>query len=160
MKHIYRYLLLFTIAPLCVANEESYYQCQTDKGVVFSQFPCAKDAQKKTIKVYYPRGDDKNLRLPNNTIDRVNKEQRIRVIESQIKGTKSKIRAYKREKNVKYREAELKLNRLMSAEERTELAKQVKFEQQEIISSYDKMVAKQEDELKRLQSELKSWQKQ
>lgn len=152
-------LTFLNLSPTQV-DPNVYYQCETEKGVEFSQFPCDNNPQKKTIKGVNQPFETQPKKNHLSDLDRVHTSQKIEMVISQIKGTKSKIRSYHREEKVKSREAESKLNKLMSAEERKELAKQIKQEQKHIERSYKQMIKQQEKELKRLEKALKALQKQ
>ena len=72
----FSFIVLFASHAL-IANTTStnFYQCETSKGVVFSQYPCSKKAKLKTISTFTPREirdtskDVKTLNFDTKTLD-------------------------------------------------------------------------------------------
>ena len=158
-KHV-SYIFFALIAPISVfANTTStnFYQCETDKGVVFSQFPCSKDAELKTISTFTPR-DIRDTSIDVKSLNKIQYQQHIGLLESKLSSSQNKVRILKRTHAKKQIVEEQKLERMMSKEDKAIAKKQVKLELKNINKKYNKLVKAEELKLSQLTKELKSLQ--
>ncbi|PAJ72213.1 hypothetical protein CJF42_22455 [Pseudoalteromonas sp. NBT06-2] len=159
-KH-YRFILFALYTPYTVlANTTStnFYQCETDKGVIFSQLPCSKDAKLKKISTFTPR----KIRNTNTDIKSLNKiqyQQRLQIVESKLSSSQNKVRVLKRTQAKKQVHEEQKLERMMSKQDKIITKKQVELALKKINKKYNKLVKVEEKNLSHLTKELKKFQK-
>ena len=148
-------ILLLAHSPFSVANTDNtrFYQCQGDKGVIISQFPCSANAEMKTVSTFVPnttRDTQQNIVQ----LNRAQFEQQIEILESKIKTSQHKIRTYQRTKMTERRDELDKLEKLMDKKTKKALAKTVKQEVAIIEDKYDAQVKEERLVLKDLKNEL------
>ncbi|SFD13815.1 hypothetical protein [Pseudoalteromonas denitrificans] len=156
---------LSTVLTLCLsaavlANKTStnFYQCDTAKGVVFSQFPCAKNAKLKTISTYTPK-KTRSTDLDIKNLNKIQYQQKIDIAETQIKASENKVRVLKRAQAKEQITEKQKLERMMSDLDKKALKKQVTQTLKDIDKKYKKLVKNEELNLKKLTKSLDKLQK-
>ncbi|ATC94983.1 hypothetical protein PTUN_a2516 [Pseudoalteromonas tunicata] len=135
-----------------------FYQCQGEKGIIISQFPCSADAELKTVSTFVPK-ETRDTQQDIIQLNQTQFEQQIEVLESKIKTAQQKIRNYQRAKMTERRDELDKLEKLMDQKTKKALSKTVKQEVKNIENKYDEQVKEQRLILKDLKSELTSLKK-
>ena len=148
-----------TFALSANTDNTRFYQCDGGaKGVIISQFPCSKDAEVKTVSTFVPR----DIRSTTQDVVQLNKiqfEQQVDILESQLRGSKQKIRQFQRNRMTERRDSLEKLERLMDKEAKKALEKTVKAEVAVIEDKYDRLVQEQRQLLTNLTNELSDLKK-
>ncbi|MFY8272588.1 DUF4124 domain-containing protein [Pseudoalteromonas sp. SSDWG2] len=144
------------ISGLSSANTV-YYKCQTDEGIVFSQFPCDEKAQEQEVTHSNPK-----VKAPatdySKQLSAMERDQKRRNLELQIRSTKHKVVMLRRERSSKTLEQEQRLERLMSDDERKTLSKEVKSNIKNIENRYASRIKQMEQTLVSLEKSLKKFQ--
>ena len=135
----------------------NFYQCETDKGVVFSQFPCSKEAKLKTISTFTPR-EIRDTKSDIQSLNKIQHEQHVSILKTRLAASQNKVRILKRTHAKKQIEEEQKLERMMSDADKANTKKQVAVTLKGINTKYDRLVKAEENNLSRLTKELKTLQ--
>ncbi len=139
-------------------SKTSFYQCETENGVTFSQLPCSESAKLKTISTFTPR-KIRSTDVDLNSLQTINREQKLTILQSRIKISENKIRQMRRAKAKEKSDSEQQLERMMDETAKKLLAKQVKKDIKRINEQYDSQIKQQEETLKQLKNEVKSFNK-
>lgn len=152
----FSFIVLFASHAL-IANTTStnFYQCETSKGVVFSQYPCSKEAKLKTISTFTPR-EIRDTSKDVKTLNKLQYQQHIDLVESKLSASQNKVRILKRTQAKKQIIEEQKLERMMSKQDKINTKRQVDKELKNINHKYNKLVKAEELKLSRLTKQLKT----
>ena len=154
----FAFIVLFSCyAVIANTTSTNFYQCETAKGVVFSQFPCSKEAKLKTISTFTPR-EIRDTNIDVKTLNELQYQQHVALVESKLSASQNKVRILKRTQAKKQVIEEQKLERMMSKQDKKQIKKQVAQELKNINNKYNKLVKAEELKLNKLTKELKSLQ--
>ena len=84
--HFFNNSLFVDLLLSSLAATTEYYKCVTDRGTVFSEYPCGNRATKHKIHV-----TDPDIKAPNNYVKELNELERQQIIED----LEAEIRSYK-----------------------------------------------------------------
>jgi len=152
------FVLLSPHSLFADTTSTNFYQCETDKGVIFSQFPCSKDAKLKTISTFTPR-EIRDTNIDVKSLNKIQYQQRIEIVESRLSASQNKVRVLKRTQAKKQIQEEQKLERMMSKQDKATTKKQVTLELKNINIKYNKLVKAEERKLSNLTKELNTLKK-
>ncbi|WP_300420607.1 DUF4124 domain-containing protein [uncultured Pseudoalteromonas sp.] len=143
-------LLCFTNKPLAATTE--YYKCVTDRGTVFSEFPCGSRATKHKIQV-----TDPDLQAPQNSVKELNeleRQQIIRNLEAEIRSYKHRLDILSRDRDRAQYQQEQRLNRILSDKEAKQINKDIKKQLKAINKQYGRDVKSVNKKLAKLEKKL------
>ncbi|WP_278370393.1 DUF4124 domain-containing protein [Pseudoalteromonas lipolytica] len=142
--------LFITFSPALTAAE--YYKCVTDKGTVFSQFPCGNRATKHRITV-----TDPDIQAPDNYVKQLNeleREQIIKRLEAEIRSQKHRLDILSRERDRAQYQQEQRLNRILSDSQSNQISKDIQKQLNSINKQYQRDVNKANKKLANLEKKL------
>ncbi|QLE09227.1 DUF4124 domain-containing protein [Pseudoalteromonas sp. SCSIO 43101] len=155
MKAIIIYLI--SIALLCfsynsMAATTEYYKCVTDRGTIFSEFPCGSRAIKHKIQV-----TDPDLQAPKNFVKELNELERLQIIrniEAEIRSYKYRLDILSRNRDRAQYQQEQRLNRILSDKEAKQISKDIKKQLKAINKQYGRDVKSVNKKLAKLEKKL------
>ncbi|CCQ12195.1 hypothetical protein PALB_30960 [Pseudoalteromonas luteoviolacea B = ATCC 29581] len=131
-------LLLIMASLHCAAEpiETEYYKCTTERGVVFSQFPCSSNAIAQKL-VH----DAPELAVPTEnhtkTLNQLEKKQIQKSLERKIRAYQHRITVLDREHAAAVRLTLEKLERMMDKRTRRRVTREVKAEIRKLDKDHD-----------------------
>ncbi|MEM0514704.1 hypothetical protein WCN91_04540 [Pseudoalteromonas sp. YIC-827] len=150
-------LILSAALPALGYANTTYFKCQTEAGMVFSQFPCDKNAKEQEVSRTHS-----HQQVPKEEYSRqltgLEKENKRNSINMQINNTKQEVVLLKRERSAKTLAQELRLEHLMSDDERSALKKEVQSNIKDIEYRYTQRIKETEQKLARLEKSLAKYQ--
>ncbi len=146
------YLLVSAPHLVLASVKTSYYQCNTEKGVVFSQLPCADDAVKKTVTVSGASG--RISYDPDTELEAISVRNRIKQLEGDIKSSQFRIEQYNADLSKEVADLRSQLTKLMDQTRRKILNTKVKQKIKEREQFYKQKIRLEENRLRLLKRRL------
>lgn len=125
-------LLTCSLSSLAATTE--YYKCVTDRGTVFSEYPCGNRATKHKIHV-----TDPDIKAPNNYVKELNeleRQQIIRALEAEIRSYKYRLDILSRDRDRAQYQQEQRLNKRLSDKKAKEINKDINKQLKAINKQY------------------------
>ncbi len=143
-------LFAFTISTLATTTE--YYKCVTEKGTIFSEFPCGESATKHKIRVTDPKiNAPKDYAKELNELER---QQIIRDLKAEIRSYKHRLAILNRDRDrAKYKQ-EQRLNRILSDDDAKQISIDIKKQLKAINKQYKTDVKSINKKLTKLEKKL------
>lgn len=147
-----KYLAPLAFIPVIALSASDYYQCTSEHGTTFSQFPCQAELNQEK-RSFSPVNTSSKPFANKNTLTEFTTNQRVNVFDSKIKGVLNKIRSLKQERLIELEKLNSKLAKTMNSDEKKALQKEVKEERKRIKESYKERLTLEKDKLSRLRTE-------
>ncbi|WP_235591112.1 DUF4124 domain-containing protein [Pseudoalteromonas sp. H105] len=158
MTHLPTYLLAFiVISSPCIAAKTDYYKCITDRGTVFSQFPCGSNATEHKIKQTNVAFSDPNTNHVK-TLNELERQQIIRNFTAEIRSKEHSLTILSRDRDRAEFNQQQRLKRILSASETKRIAKDIKKQLKAINKQYARDVKKVEKQIEKLEKKLKRYE--
>ncbi|MFC3031173.1 DUF4124 domain-containing protein [Pseudoalteromonas fenneropenaei] len=159
MKWILMLLLLSSTSLVNAQTKQySYYKCTTERGVVYSQFPCAGNAMMQTLEHTEPQ-TVVPTEQHNKTLNQLEKQQIIRNLEREIRAKEQQIAVLKRKYDTAVHDAEDSLTRLMDDKEKRRKEREVKRKVQALSKTHNAKLKALEKDISELEKKLKKFTK-
>jgi len=150
--------LCLVLTSTCFAKKVEYYKCVTERGVMYSQFPCGSNAIAQRLEHQDPDvavPDDQHTKVLND----LERKQIIHTLERKIRASKQKVAILDRERDRAKQKALDKLERMMSDQEKRQMTRDVKSELQQIDKQYMRNLKEVSKNLLELEKQLKKFSK-
>ncbi|WP_046005915.1 DUF4124 domain-containing protein [Pseudoalteromonas rubra] len=132
----------------------SYYKCVTNKTIVYSQHPCAANAEQHTLSHSDPKApppDGQHTKTLNN----IERQQMVLRLKKTLRAKKHQAAILGRKRDEATRDEQRRISRLMEKSERAKTLKDVKRNIKSINTAYLKEVKLLNKEIARLEKRLK-----
>lgn len=150
-------LSLYLFSTVCFANETHYYKCTTNRGTVFSQFPCGSNATEHKIKKTNVAFSDPNANHVK-TLNELEREQIIRNINAEIRSQNHTLAILSRDRDRAEFNQQQRLKRILSDSETKRITKDIKKQLKAINKRYARSVKKVEKQIDKLEKKLKRYE--
>ncbi|WP_372769008.1 hypothetical protein [Pseudoalteromonas sp.] len=147
-----KYLATLTFIPLIALSAPDYYQCTSEQGTTFSQFPCKAELNQEK-RSFSPVNTSSKPFANKNTLTEFTTNQRVNAFDSKIKGVLNKISSLKQERFLELEKLNSQLLQTMNSDEKKALQKEVKEERKRIKESYKERLSLEKDKLSQLRME-------
>ncbi|MDE3273110.1 hypothetical protein [Pseudoalteromonas sp. G4] len=147
-----KYLAVLAYTPLIALSAPDYYQCTSEQGVTFSQFPCKAELNQEK-RSFSPVNTSSKPFANKKTLTEFTTNQRVNAFDSKIKGVLNKINSLKQERFLELEKLNSKLLQTMNSDEKKVLLKEVKEERKRIKESYKERLSHEKDKLSWLRTE-------
>ena len=139
-----------------VAAKTDYYKCITDRGTVFSQFPCGSNATEHKIKQTNVAFSDPNSNHVK-TLNELERQQIIRNLNSTIRSKQHSLDILSRDRDRAEFNQQQRLKRILSDNETKRITKDIKKQLKAINKRYLRDVKKVEKQIEKLEKKLKRY---
>jgi len=150
-------LVLAFIPSKYIAANTNYYKCITDRGTVFSQFPCGSNATEHKIKQTNVAFSDPNTNHVK-TLNELERQQIIRNFTAEIRSKEHSLTILSRDRDRAEFNQQQRLKRILSASETKRIAKDIKKQLKAINKQYARDVKKVEKQIEKLEKKLKRYE--
>lgn len=150
-------LLILLFSSCCFATQAHYYKCTTDRGTVFSQFPCGSNATEHKIKQTNVAFSDPNANHVK-TLNELERKQIIRNINAEIRSQNHTLAILSRDRDRAEFNQQQRLKRILSDSEIKKVTKDIKKQLKEINKRYARDVKKVEKQIDKLEKKLKRYE--
>ncbi|MDN3377675.1 MULTISPECIES: DUF4124 domain-containing protein [unclassified Pseudoalteromonas] len=151
------FLLTLLFSGYCIAANAHYYKCTTDRGTVFSQFPCGSNATEHKIKQTNVAFSDPNANHVK-TLNTLEQQQIVRNLNAQIRSQNHQLDILSRDRDRAEFNQQQRLKRILSDSEIKKVTKDIKKQLKEINKRYARDVKKVEKQIDKLEKKLKRYE--
>jgi len=139
-----------------IAAKTNYYKCITDRGTVFSQFPCGSNATEHKIKQTNVAFSDPNSNHVK-TLNELERQQIVRNLNSTIRSKQHSLDILSRDRDRAEFNQQQRLKRILSDSETKRITKDIKKKLKAINKRYLRDVKKVEKQIEKLEKKLKRY---
>ncbi|WP_125778978.1 DUF4124 domain-containing protein [Pseudoalteromonas rubra] len=132
----------------------SYYKCVTDKTIVYSQHPCAPNAEQHTLSHSDPKAPPPDGRHTK-TLNNIERQQLVHRLKKTLRAKKHQAAILGRKRDEATRDEQRRISRMMGKNERAKTLKEVKRNIKSINTTYLKEVKLINKEIASLEKRLK-----
>lgn len=150
-------LLIFLFSSNCFAAKAHYYKCTTDRGTVFSQFPCGSNATEHKIRQTNVAFSDPNANHVK-TLNTLEKQQIVRNLNAEIRSQNHKLDILSRDRDRAEFNQQQRLKRILSDSEIKRITKDIKKQLKAINKRYARDIRKIEKQIDKLEKKLKRYE--
>ncbi|MCF6435255.1 MULTISPECIES: hypothetical protein [Pseudoalteromonas] len=150
-------LALLLSLPSQAKTIVNYYKCVTERGTVYSQFPCAGNATQHTLTNVDPKSG-MTSEQHYKTLNNLEKQQIIRNLKNELRAKKHEAAILTRERDQDTRNQQLRVNRIMDDKERKETLDDIKRQLKAINKVYHKQAKKLNKQIAQLERKLKRYE--
>ncbi|WP_105168517.1 DUF4124 domain-containing protein [Pseudoalteromonas sp. T1lg23B] len=150
-------LALLLSLPSHAKTIVNYYKCVTERGTVYSQFPCARNGTQHTLTNIDPESNssaDQHYK----TLNKLEKKQIIRNLKNELRAKKHEAAILTRERDQDTRNQQLRVNRIMDDNERKATLDDIKRQLKAINKDYHKQARKLNKQIAQLEKKLKRYE--
>lgn len=151
------FILATVFSAQVLATKTHYYKCTTDRGTVFSQFPCGSNATEHKIKQTNVAFSDPNANHVK-TLNTLEKEQIVRNLNAQIRSQNHQLDILSRDRDRAEFNQQQRLKRILSDSETKRISKDIKKQLKAINKRYARDVKTVEKQLAKLEKKLKRYE--
>ncbi|MCQ8876476.1 DUF4124 domain-containing protein [Pseudoalteromonas shioyasakiensis] len=151
------FILVTVFSAQVLATKTHYYKCTTDRGTVFSQFPCGSNATEHKIKQTNVAFSDPNANHVK-TLNTLEKEQIVRNLNAQIRSQNHQLDILSRDRDRAEFNQQQRLKRILSDSETKRISKDIKKQLKAINKRYARDVKTVEKQLTKLEKKLKRYE--
>ncbi|BBN81912.1 hypothetical protein PA25_18970 [Pseudoalteromonas sp. A25] len=135
----------------------NYYKCVTERGTLYSQFPCGGNGTQHTLTNVDPKAGvpaEQHFK----TLNRLEKKQIVRNLKSQIRAKKHEAAILTRERDKETRLQQQRVNRIMDDKKRSETVKDIKKQLKTINKTYHRQYRSLNKQIVQLEKRLKRFE--
>ncbi|ATD06700.1 MULTISPECIES: hypothetical protein [Pseudoalteromonas] len=158
MQLYLKLLVLIFVSTHCFATTTvKYFKCTTDRGIVFSQFPCSANATQHTITTSDPKASAPSEQHYK-TLNNLERNQIAKRTKRALRAKHHEKAVLNRKRDTAVREQQDKLTKLMNEDRRKKVVRQVKKEIKAINKAHAKAIKSLEKEISKLEKQLKEYE--
>ncbi|MEJ6474600.1 hypothetical protein [Pseudoalteromonas piscicida] len=157
MKLPLKLLLMFFFSLNANAETVTYFKCTTDRGIVFSQFPCSANATQHTITTSDPKANAPSEQHYK-TLNNIERTQIIKRTKHALRAKHHEKAILNRKRDSAVRDEQDKLTKLMNDDRRKKVVRQVTKKIKAINKSHVKAMKGLEKEISMLEKRLKRYE--
>ncbi|CAH9055163.1 hypothetical protein PSECIP111951_01185 [Pseudoalteromonas holothuriae] len=135
----------------------NYYKCVTERGTVYSQFPCGSNGTQHIL-----TNTDPSAGVPSEqhykTLNRLEKKQLVRNLKNKIRAKKHEAAILTRERDRATRDQQQRVNRIMDDKERNNTLKDIKQQLKDINKTYHQQARTLSKKIAQLEKRLKRYE--
>ncbi|CAM3968379.1 hypothetical protein [Pseudoalteromonas byunsanensis] len=150
-------LALLLSLPSQAKTIVNYYKCVSERGTVYSQFPCAGNSTQHTITNIDPKSGTSSEQHYK-ALNKIEKQQIIRNLKNELRAKKHQAAILTRERDQDTRDQQLRVNRIMDDNERKETLDDIKRQLKAINKDYHKQARKLNKQIAQLEKKLKRYE--
>ncbi|NOU49474.1 DUF4124 domain-containing protein [Pseudoalteromonas sp. JBTF-M23] len=151
------FLLFFSSLSCQAKTIVNYYKCVTQRGTVYSQFPCGGNGTQHTLTNTDPKADTPSEQHFK-TLNRLEKKQLVRNLKNQLRAKKHQAAILTRERDRETRDQQQRVNRIMSDKERSDTLKDIKQKLKAINKTYHRQYRSLNKQIVQLEKRLKRYE--